>query len=144
MAKAKIDAAEYYGKIGFLVNGNERRYIFKPIIEYQVPDEQGKKNLKVDGQLIREKTNLGAKYIIEGLKITLPNSNEFVDIHGHLLYEPKNYELDVKVKKGDHNLQLNGNLKNYDVRVEFKNTLNPIINFKVNGHIENTNENVSF
>ncbi|XP_026318173.1 apolipophorins-like [Hyposmocoma kahamanoa] len=141
LAKAKIDAAEYYGKIGFLVNGNEQRYVFKPIIEYQVPDEQGKKNLKVDGQLIREKTNLGAKYIIEGLKITLPNSNEFVDIHGHLLYEPKNYELDLKAKKGDHNLQLNGNLKNYDVRVEFKNTLNPIINFKVNGHIENTNEN---
>lgn len=144
LAKAKIDAAEYYAKAGFLVNGNERRYVFKPIIEYQIPGEQGKKNLKVDGQLVREKTNIGAKYIIEGIKITLPNTNEIVDINGHLLYEPKNYEFDVKAKKGEHNLNLNGNLKNSDVKVEFKNTLNPIINFKLNGHIENSNENVSF
>lgn len=139
-----MDQEEYYAKAGFLVSGNERRYVFKPVIEYQIPDAQGKKNLKVDGQLIREKTRFGAKYIIEGIKVTLPSPNEIVNIQGHFLYEPKNYELDLKATKGDHSLQLNGNLKNYDVRVEFKNTLNPIINFKVNGHIENTNENVSF
>lgn len=143
MAKAKLDDTEYYAKAGFLVNGNERRYVFKPIIEYQMPGEQGKQNLKVDGQLVREKTNLGAKYTIEGIKISQPNTNEIVDVNGYFLYEPKNYELDVKAKKGDQNLHLSGSLKNYDVKVEFMNTLNPLINFKINGHIENTNDNVS-
>lgn len=144
MAKAKVDASEYYAKIGFLVNGNEQHQVFKPIVEYQIPDEQGKKNLKVEGQLVRDKTNVGVKYTIQGIKINLPNTDEIIDIDGHLTYAPKNYELDVKAKKGEHSVQLNGNIKNYDVKVEFKNTLNPIVNFKVNGHIENTNENVSY
>lgn len=144
MAKAKVDASEYYAKIGFLVNGNEQHQVFKPVIEYQMPDEQGKKNLKVEGQLVRDKTNVGVKYTIQGIKVNLPNSDEIVNVDGHFNYAPKNYDLDVKVNKGDHKVQLSGNIKNNDVKVEFKNTLNPIINFKINGHFENTNDNVSF
>lgn len=144
LAKAKFDDYEVYAKAGALISGNEQRYIFKPIMEYQLPDEDFKRSFKVDGQLVREKTNVGAKYSVEGMKITLPNSNEVVDIDGHLIYEPRNYELDVNAKKGEHKMQLYGNLKNHDVKIEFQNTLNPIINFKINGHIENSDENVSF
>lgn len=137
LLKAKMDAAEYYAKAGFIVQGNDRRSVFKPIIEYQVPDKQGKHNLKVDGQLIREVNGPVTKYTLEAIKVTLPNSNDVVDLNGQFIQEPNGMELDLKAKKGEHNILIDGSVKGPDVKIEFQNTLNPYINFKLIGHFEN-------
>ncbi|XP_049881562.1 apolipophorins [Pectinophora gossypiella] len=136
--KAKLDAEEYYAKAGFIVQGNNKRSVYKPIVEYQVPGEKGKHSLKVDGQLVREVNGPATKYTLEGIKITLPSSNEVVDVNGHFNEEPKCLEVDLKAKKGEHNMLVSGSLKGSDVKLEFQNTLNPYVNFKFTGHFENT------
>lgn len=150
LAKAKVDDSEYYAKAGVVKSGTKdgtNMVIYKPIIEYQVPDQQGKKSLKVDGQLVHESSSAGLKWMMKGIKIRLPNTNEVVEIDGHFLKYREyriGFDVDVKAKKGAHDLHLAGNIKNGDVKVDFKNTLNPYINFKLNGHIENEPQNVSF
>lgn len=74
--------------------------------------------------------------------MTLPNSNEPVSMEGHLSLEPKLLEVDLKAKKGQHNMLFSGSLQGSDAKIEFQNTLNPYVNFKINGHFEN-NKNVS-
>lgn len=134
LLKAKMDAIEYYAKAGFLVQGNDNRSVFKPILEYQLPDDKGKQTLKVDGQLIREVNGPVTKYSLEGIKITLPSTNEIVDLNGHLNQEPKGYDLDLKAKKGEYNMLLSGSLKGGDYKLEFQNTLNPFVNFRLIGY----------
>lgn len=140
LVKASIDKAEYYAKAGFLVQGNDKRMVFTPIMEYQIPGEQGKQTLKVDGKLTREVNGPSTKYSLDGIKINIPNTNEIVEVNGHFNQEPKGLELDLKAKKGDHNMMIGGSLKGYDAKLEFQNTLNPFVNFRVSGHFENRPE----
>ncbi|KAM3956905.1 retinoid- and fatty-acid binding glycoprotein apolipophorin isoform 2-T2 [Aphomia sociella] len=136
LVKGKLDAAEAYLKAGFNVQGNERRSVFRPVVEYQLPEKSGKQSLKIGGEIIREVNAPVTKYTIQGVKIDLPNSNECVDINGHLTTQPNAVDLDVKAKKGEHNLLLSGSVKNKDVKLQFQNTLNPYVNFKLDGHFE--------
>ncbi|CAK1546590.1 unnamed protein product [Leptosia nina] len=138
LAKAKMDDMQYYARAGFTASGNDRRRVWKPILEYELPDKNGKQNLKIDGQLIQEINGPATRYTLEGIKVIIPNSNEPVNMEGHFNYEPKLLELDLKAKKGQHNLLLSGSLKGSDAKLEFQNTLNPYVNFKLNGHFENT------
>ncbi|XP_038219067.1 apolipophorins [Zerene cesonia] len=142
LVDAKIDSMAYYGKVGFNAQGNDRRKVWKPILEYELPDKGGRQNLKVDGQLIQESNGPAVRYTLEGIKVNLPNSNEPVNVEGHFNYEPKVIEMDLKAKKGQHNLLLSGSLKGYDVKLEFMNTLNPYVNFKINGHFENAKDTI--
>ncbi|VVC87559.1 unnamed protein product [Leptidea sinapis] len=137
LVKAKMDQMQYYGKIGFTAQGNDRRKIWKPVLEYEMP-ENGKQSLKVEGQLIQETNGPAVKYTLEGIKVNLPQNNEAVSIEGHYKREPKAIEMDLKAKKGQHNLIFSGSLRGSDVKLDFQNTLNPFINFKLNGHFENT------
>ncbi|KAI8425854.1 hypothetical protein MSG28_011618 [Choristoneura fumiferana] len=136
--KGNLDKQEYYARAGFNVQGNDRRSVFKPIVEYQLPGEQGKQNLKIEGQLIRENNGPTSKYTLEGIKVNLPGSNDVLDLSGHYVqsHSPNSFELDLKAKKGEHNLILGGSLKGHDYKLEFQNTVNPYVNFKVNGHSE--------
>ncbi|XP_039760975.1 apolipophorins [Pararge aegeria] len=137
--KAKMDEASYYGRVGLNIEGNDRRHVYKPVLEYQVP-KNAKKNINVDGQIIQEKTGDGVKYTISGVKFNLPETNEPVTLMGHLSKEPKKLEIDLKLMKGQHNIILSSSLANYDFKADFQNTLNRFINFKVNGHFENVGE----
>lgn len=69
IVKAKLEAEEYYGKVGFNVQGNEQRSVFKPVLEYQLPGPDGKKSLKVDGQIVKSFSGQTQKYTLEGIKI---------------------------------------------------------------------------
>ncbi|XP_072946075.1 apolipophorins [Epargyreus clarus] len=139
MVKGKLDAQEYFARLGFNVQGDDRRSVFKPVAEYQLPDEHGKQSLKVDGQMIKETNGPVVKYTLEGIKINLPKSTDPITLDGHYSQEPKGIDLDVKAKQGQYSMiALFFNVKGYDFKTEFQNTLNPYVNFKANGHIENT------
>ncbi|XP_050357243.1 apolipophorins [Nymphalis io] len=140
LMKAKMDNAQYYGRAGVNIEGNDKRSVWKPVLEYELPGD-GKKNIKVDGQIIKEINGQASKYTLEGVKFNIPNSNEPVNIEGHFKYEPKAIETDIKVKKGQQNVLFSGSLKGSDFKSEFMNTLNPYVNFRVSGHIEN-NQNI--
>ncbi|CAH2098987.1 unnamed protein product [Euphydryas editha] len=141
MAKAQMDKTIYYGQAGVNFERTARnRGVWRPILEYQLPGD-AMKNIKVDGQIIMEQNGPGAKYTLEGVKFNLPNSNEPINIEGHFKEEPRSLETDLKLRKGQQNVLISGSLKGNDFKVEFMNTLNPYINFKANGHIEN-DENI--
>lgn len=70
-------------------------------------------------------------------QFNIPNSNEPVNIEGHFKQEPRSLETDIKLRKGQQNVLISGSLKGNDFEADFKNTLNPYINFKATGHIEN-------
>lgn len=72
--KAKMDEASYYGRIGLNIDGNDRRRVFRPVLEYQVPSSP-KKNINVDGQIVEEKNGAAVKYTISGVKVRI-NNNE--------------------------------------------------------------------
>lgn len=134
--KAKMDAVEYFARAGFNVQGNDQRKVFTPVLEYQMPGEQGKKSLKIDGLVIKEKQGDNTKYQLQGIKVNLPNK-EVVDINGDVIIQPNNgFEGDIKAKKGEHSMLLSGSLKDKDGKIEFQNTLNPNVNFKVVAHSE--------
>ncbi|CAG9133770.1 unnamed protein product [Plutella xylostella] len=139
--KAKMDAEEYFARAGFNVQGNDQHKVFKPTLEYLMPGGGEKKSLKIDGQVIRDVNGPTTKYSLQGIKINLPNS-EVVDINGHVGIAGHNVEGDIKAKKGEHNLLVSGSYKDHDVKAEFRNTLNPYLNFKVNGHAENQKGNI--
>lgn len=94
--------------------------------------------------MLRFKT-LGIKLTVIRNKIStlfyfqfnIPNSNEPVNIEGHFKQEPRSLETDIKLRKGQQNVLISGSLKGNDFEADFKNTLNPYINFKATGHIEN-------
>lgn len=137
LLKGKIDQALYYGKAGFSVQGDEKRSVFRPVIEYELPEQQGKKSLKIDGEVIREINAPVTKYTLQGVKVHMPSSKDAVDINGHFSQGPNGMmDVDLKAKQGDYNLLFSGSLKGHDVKLEFQNNLNPMINFKVNGHSE--------
>ncbi|KAL0810218.1 hypothetical protein ABMA28_011000 [Loxostege sticticalis] len=136
LLKGKMDQAVYYAKAGFSVQGDERRSVFRPVVEYELPEQQGKKSLKVDGEIIRESNPPSTKYTLQGVKIHLPSAKDAIDVNGHYSQAPNGMDLDLKAKQGDYNFLLSGSLKGHDVKVEFQNTLNPVVNFKVNGHFE--------
>ncbi|CAH0764921.1 unnamed protein product [Diatraea saccharalis] len=136
LLKGKVDKSEYYAKAGFAVQGNDRRSVFRPIIEYEMPEQGGKKSIKVEGEIVRESSPPVTKYTLKGVKFHLPNAKDVVDINGQYSQLPNGMELDVKAKQGDYNCLLSGSLKGHDAKLEFQNNLNPNINFKVNGHFE--------
>lgn len=136
LLKGKVDQAIYYAKAGFSVQGDERRSVFRPVIEYELPEQQGKKSLKIDGEVIREINQPVTKYTLQGVKVHLPNAKDAVDINGHFSQAPNGLDVDLKAKQGDYNLLLSGSLKGHDVKLEFQNNLNPIVNFRLNGHFE--------
>lgn len=100
-----------------------------------MPGSEGKKSLKIDGQLIREKNGASTKYTLEGIKVNMPNTNEVIDINGFYQMDTKNI-IEVRAKKGEHNMFLKGSATKKDVAVEFTNTLNPNVNFKLDAHSE--------
>ncbi|XP_023946306.2 apolipophorins [Bicyclus anynana] len=136
LLKAKMDEASYYGRVGLNIEGNDRRHVYKPVLEYQVPNSP-KKNINVDGQIVEEKSGGGVKYTVSGVKFTLPETNEPVTLMGHFSREPRKLDMDLKLMRGQHSILLSSSLANYDFKADFQNTLNPYINFKVNGHFEN-------
>lgn len=69
MMKAQMDDAIYYGRAGVTIAGNERRSVYKPVLEYQLPGENGKKTISVDGQITRENTGDNVKYTLDGVKV---------------------------------------------------------------------------
>lgn len=142
VVKAKMDAEEYFARAGFNVQGNDKRKVFSPVVEYQLPGGQGKKSLKIDGQVIRETQGQATKYQLQGIKVNLP-SNELIDINGDIVVQPNGFEGDVKAKKGEHNMLLSGSVKDHDGKIEFQNTLNPNVNFKIIVHSETQKGDVS-
>lgn len=73
-------------------------------------------------------------------QFNLPESNEPVTMMGHFSREPRKLDMDLKLMRGQHSVLLSSSLANYDFKADFQNTLNPYINFKVNGHFENAGE----
>ncbi|XP_041983389.1 apolipophorins [Aricia agestis] len=138
MVEAKLDDAHYYLRAGLDINGNDKRKVMKPVVEYQVPSDKGKQNVKVEGQIIREDNGNAKKYTMQGVKLNLPNSPTVIVCDGHFATDPKGVEMDLKINQGQQRVLLSGALKDHDVKIEFQNTINPYINFKVNGHFENS------
>ncbi|XP_063834944.1 apolipophorins isoform X2 [Ostrinia nubilalis] len=134
--KGKLDNDNYYGKAGFSVQGDERRSVFRPVIEYEMPQQNGKKSLKIDGEVIRENNQQSTKYTLQGVKVHLPNAKDAVDVNGHLSTNPQGIDLDLKAKQGEYNCLLGVNVNGHDFKAEFQNNLNPVINFRLNGHVE--------
>lgn len=136
LVKLKVDDQEYYGKVGFNVQGNDARSIYKPILEYRVPDESGaKREIKIDGQLIKETSGPQTKYTLDGIVVNLPN-NENLEMSGHVQTQSQTKEIDFNLEAKDY-AYVRGSLKGYDFNLEFNNKLNAFVNFILKGHIEN-------
>ncbi|KAL4704767.1 hypothetical protein ACJJTC_016888 [Scirpophaga incertulas] len=136
LLKGKVDQAEYFAKAGFSVQGNEQRSVFRPLVEYELPEQGGKKSLKIDGEIIREVNQPVTKYTLQGVKVHLPNAKDAVNINGHYSQMPNGLELDLKAQQGSYNFELSGHQKGPDAKLEFQNNLNPNVNFRVSGHFE--------
>lgn len=141
VVKGKYDANEIYGKLGFNVKGGGGRTVYQPVAEYKMPGENEKHNIPISGQVIEEVSDSRRKYTVDGVKLNLPNMRDPICIDGHFASGgAKDVEFDVTVKDL---ATLKGSLKNHDVTAEFKNRLNPYINFGLKGHFENEMGNVS-
>ncbi|XP_037295541.1 apolipophorins isoform X2 [Manduca sexta] len=139
--KGKLDDIEYSGKLGFSVQGNEHRAVYKPIFEYSLPDGSSpgskKYEVKIDGQVIRECDGRVTKYTFDGVHVNLQNAEKPLEICGSVstVAQPREVEFDVEVK---HYASLKGSWKGSDVVLAFNNQLNPKINFDLKGKFENT------
>lgn len=140
LAKARMDAAEYYGRLGFDVRREGSNEIYKPVLEYSLPDNKGKQVVKVEGQITHDTGKHEVTWSLKNINAVFFHSNDPLDLNGHYKTVPNGFDLDVKGKMGQHTLLLGASMKNADVKVEFQNTLNSYINFKINGHFENNKE----
>lgn len=68
VVKAQMDQISYYGRVGANIEGNDRRSVWRPILEYQFPGD-GKKNIKVDGQITKEVNGPVTKYTLDGVRV---------------------------------------------------------------------------
>ncbi|KPI95250.1 Apolipophorin [Papilio xuthus] len=140
LAKAKADALEYYGRVGFEAHREGSNSVYKPVFEYSLPDNKGKQVVKVDGQITHDTRSNEVKWNLRNINLAFVQSNDPLDLNGQYKPVPNGYDLDVKGKMGQHTVLFGSSLKNSEFKVEFQNTLNPYINFKINAHIENNRE----
>lgn len=133
LVRAKVDNQEYYGRVGFNVQGNDQRRVYKPVFEYQLP-EQGKQAAQIDGQIIRETHGPVTKYSFDGIKLRLPSSQDPISVEGFFSSQANARNVDFSLVT-DY-LTVKGKLKNSDLELEFMNQLNPLINFILKGHSE--------
>lgn len=137
LLKAKLDNSEYYGKAGVSIHGDEKRSVLKPLIEYKLnlPDEQGVQKLDIKGEIIREQQDPArVVYTMKGIQISSKTVNEVIELNGQVTKFQNGVSMDIKAKKGDHNVLLKGTVSSDTLQLEFQNTLNSNINFKVDGH----------
>lgn len=100
MAKFGHDQNEFYGKIGILISGPRNKLIYKPILEYKVPEGIQSIPIKVSGQLVAEETAAGRKYTFDKVKISLPNNQE-LSLNGNVGAENDALYADVVLSNGE-------------------------------------------
>lgn len=136
LVKTQWGEDQYYGRAGFTIQGNNKRSVYKPVVEFQVP-KQDKKAFNIDGQIVKEVNGVNTKYTLEGIKINMPSSNDIVDINGFYSNDKKTHKVELKANKGEHNGVFKGSLVGLDYNAEFTNTLNPNVNFRLKGKSDN-------
>ncbi|GBP78977.1 Apolipophorins [Eumeta japonica] len=136
MVLAKLDAEKYYGRIGFNVQGNEQRSVYKPFIEYEMPGTQGTKSMNVRGQVIRQSSGPTTIFTLDGIRIDI-DQRESIDMKGKATFVRNGFECDLEVNKGPQNMAVRLSAKDHDLNVRFTNTLNPYVNFDLKVHSEN-------
>lgn len=135
-----MDAAEYYGRLGFDVHNEGSKDVYKPVLEYSLPDNKGKQVVKIEGQITHESETRKITWNLKNINTVFFHSNDPLDVNGHYQTLADGFVLDVKGKMGQHTMLLGASAEGKDFKVEFQNTLNPYINFKINGHSENDDE----
>lgn len=96
-AAANNDKDEYLAKFGFDVSGNEVRSEYKPTIVIKDP-KSGSNSVggyTVDGKVVVEKSNGGAKYLFNNLKVTTPSGAPYV-VNGFITRQGKRVDYDLK------------------------------------------------
>ncbi|XP_053619006.1 apolipophorins isoform X2 [Plodia interpunctella] len=137
LLKADYDDKKYYAKAGFSIHGDENRSVLKPYLEYLLGGgDKGPTKVTINGEIQKVKNGPKTVYDIKGLKLKSEGMNEVIDLNGQVAVtdSPVRVEVDLNGKQGQHNVLLRGNLASDTLSVEFQNTLNNNINFKLNGH----------
>ena len=141
MAKyvGRVDSMEYKGRIGFTVQGNEQRSVYRPVFEYSIPDGSGQTHsAEIVGEVIKETSGRKSKYTARGLQIPMAKGQQPVEVNGYvsLQDQPRDVEVDLAVKGY---ASLKGSLKGSDVMIDFENNLNPNVNFNMKGKFDYNN-----
>lgn len=141
MAKyiGRMDSMEYKGRIGFTVQGNEQRAVYKPVFDYSFPDGTGQTHsVEIIGEVIKETSGRKSKYTASGLRVPMAKGQQPIEVNGFvsLQDQPREIEVDLAVK--DY-ASLKGSLKGSDVMLDFENKLNPKINFNMKGKFDYNN-----
>ncbi|CAH2060387.1 unnamed protein product, partial [Iphiclides podalirius] len=140
LTKAKIDNAEYYGRLGFDVHKEGQKVIYKPVLEYLLPDNKGKQVVRIEGQISHNTQINEITWSLRNINAVFFHSNDPLELNGLYRSSPNGFNFDAKGKMGQHTMLLITSMRNAEFKLEFQNTLNPYINFKINGHFENNKE----
>ncbi|KAJ8950746.1 hypothetical protein NQ318_011239 [Aromia moschata] len=132
LARFNHDQVEYYAKAGIASTVNQKRGVFRPILEYRTPGNN-QLPVQVQGQLIVEYEST-YKYVFDNVKVIFPNQ-KFYSLKGYISGEPSwdltlSSEQELGTTKGRLSFQP---LK---FNVEFRNTINPNINFHGKGEFD--------
>ncbi|CAG5023070.1 unnamed protein product [Parnassius apollo] len=153
LAKAKIDSAEYYGRLGFDVHREGSNSIYKPVLEYLVPDNKEKQVVRIDRQITYDMKQSQISWNLRNINAVIFQSNDPLDLNGYYKSLNNGFDLDVKGKMGQHTMLLFASMNNAEFKLEFQNSLNPYINFKVvhndidlwySGDLRNSQNRVTF
>lgn len=107
MGKFGYDQTEFYGKLGILISGPQNKIVYKPIIEYKVPDGVQSLPVRVDGQVVAEETAKGKKYTLDNVKIILPNGQE-VSVNGNFGAENEVFFTDLALSNSEASANIKG------------------------------------
>ncbi|XP_068902272.1 apolipophorins [Tenebrio molitor] len=142
------DKDEYFGKVGVSVQGSPDRAIYKPIVEYKIPQGSGVQvpSYTVKGQVIVERKGPdNVIYNLDNVRLVNPEKKE-ISINGKLGQEPETVFADVTVSDGGSSASFNGKLRANPVLVkynaELKNSVNPHVNIRVKGELSRHDEEI--
>ncbi|GLV37036.1 apolipophorin [Carabus blaptoides fortunei] len=141
MAQFQFDNSQYLAKIGVAVKGNAAKQIYRPLIEYQTPNDivktkgNRKPDYTVEGQVIYEQTGETKKYTFDHVKLISPGQPAIL-VNGYIAREgPTTYSADLAVKRESVTVNSKGKIQfgpnSLKLNAEMQNSVNPSANFNL-------------
>lgn len=100
---------EYYAKLGFTLLESQAGSTYKPIMVYKAGQgEPHKLPYHIDGQIHKQNTPGGMKFVFDNVKLVSPKQSSTVT--GHVIFAESEANADITVTDSQHKGNLNGKL----------------------------------
>ncbi|KAB0791517.1 hypothetical protein PPYR_03317 [Photinus pyralis] len=135
---AQVDrgSKQYLAKLGFTIQGDEKRSVYKPLIQYNGPGIKGREMpLKVEGTIDAERTGDVVKYVFNNVRVIGANQ-KVINVQGNVVHGPSaSLSTDLTVSDDRNSGSLIGKIavdrSTLALDAEMKNSFSPDANFKL-------------